>query len=259
MSEQWLDLSRSEAGVAYLRLLAPGRMPVISRASAQALADHLEALADDAQIRAVVLRGADAQFCAGGDIAAIADSFSDLEGRLGGIIDPLHRAVRTIRAMPQPVVASVAGAAAGAGFSLAMACDLVICAADARFVVGYPALGTSSDGGLSYTLTRRIGAQRAMDVLLLRGALGAAEAQALGLVARVVDPDSLAAQTEALATQLAQQPVQAVRAFKALLNQAETGSLAELLDAERAAFLGCAATADFRRRVDAFLSRSTRT
>jgi len=253
--DEYVGMERADNGVTTLTLRAGGRMPVVSLQSATALAEHFEALAQDAQTRVILLRGEGGHFCAGGDIAAIRDALPDPDRLLAPIIDQLHRGMRAIQRLPQPVVASVAGSAAGGGFSLAMACDLIVAAANARFVAGYPSLGTSSDGGLSYTLTRRVGAMRAMDILLVRGLLDAAEAQALGLVARVVEPAQLEAASADYAATLARQPPQVLREFKALIGQAEGHRLSEQLDAERAAFLRCAKTADFAGRVQRFLER----
>ncbi|HEY0974965.1 MAG TPA: enoyl-CoA hydratase-related protein [Solimonas sp.] len=247
-----VQISR-DGGVATLSL--QGRMPVISLALGRALADSLEALARDADTRVVVLRGEQQQFCAGGDIAAIRDAIADPDHLLAPIIDQLHRSVRAIQAMPQPVIASIAGAAAGGGLSLALGCDLIVCAADARFVVGYPALGTSSDGGLSYTLTRRVGSMRALDVMLGRGAFDAAQAETWGLVARVVAPETLAAETATYAAQLARHSPHVLREFKHLVGRGDAESLSAQLDAEKAAFLRCARTPEFAARVQAFLDR----
>lgn len=251
-TNEYVSVAQAD-GVATLTLR--GRMPVLSLASGAALADALEALRDDAQARVILLRGEGGHFCAGGDIAAIRDALPDPDRLLAPVIDQLHRCVRAIQSLPQPVIASVAGSAAGGGLSLALACDLLVAAANARFVAGYPALGTSSDGGLSYTLTRRVGTQRAMDLILVRGQFDAAEAQALGLAARVVDPAQLEAESAAYAATLARQAPQVLREFKALIGRAGNEQLSAQLDAERAAFLRCAKTEDFARRVNAFLDR----
>ncbi|PPE74169.1 enoyl-CoA hydratase [Solimonas fluminis] len=253
-SNDYVSIERAD-GVATLTLRAVGRMPVLSLASGNALADAAAALKDDREIRVVVLRGDNGQFCAGGDIAAIRDALPDPDRLLGPIIDGLHRTVRNLRALPQPVIASVAGSAAGGGMSLAVSCDLIVAASDARFVVGYGALGTSSDGGLSYTLPRRIGANRAMDVILARGLLDAATAHAWGLVARLAEPAALEQETAAYAALLARQPAQVLREFKQLLGDSAEPELSARLDAERAAFLRCAKTEDFSRRVNAFLEK----
>lgn len=250
-----VTVERAGNGVVTLTMRASGRMPVLSLESGRALGDVLEPLAADAAVRVVVLRGENGQFCAGGDIAAIRDALPDPDRLLGPIIDGLHRTVRNLRALSQPVIASVAGSAAGGGMSLAVACDLIVAASNARFVVGYPALGTSSDGGLSYTLARRIGANRAMDVILARGLLDAVTAEAWGLVARLAEPAALEQDTAAYAALLAKQPPQVLREFKQLLGDAAEPELSARLDAERAAFLRCAKTEDFAKRVNAFLEK----
>ncbi len=250
-----VTIQRASNGITTVSLRAEGRMPVISLASGTALAEAFEALASDGDTRVVVLQGDKGHFCAGGDIVAMREALDDPDRLLGAIMDQFHRCVRAMHALPQPVVASVAGAAAGGGLSLALACDLIVCAADARFIVGYPALGTSSDGGLSHTLARRVGSMRALDIILTRSALTADEALALGLVARVTEPAALSDATMAYAERLAQHPTQALREFKQLLLRVEDQTLAAQLDAEKAAFLRCARTQDFRDRVIAFLDK----
>ena len=131
--------------------------------------------------------------------------------------------------------------------------DQLIVATNARFVVAYPALGTSSDGGLSHFLSKRLGAVKALEIVLGSGAINAAEAQALGLVVRVVEDGSLDAETIAYAAKIAQLAPQSVREFKRLIGGAEDHGLEAQLDREREAFLRCARTEDFRNRVGAFL------
>jgi len=153
------------------------------------------------------------------------------------------------------VIGSVYGAAAGGGFSLALACDQLIVASNARFVVAYPALGTSSDGGLSHFLSKRLGAAKALEIVLGSGAINAAEALALGLVVKVVEDASLDAETAAYAAKFAQLAPQSVREFKRLISGAEDDGLEVQLEREREAFLRCARTEDFRKRVSAFLQK----
>src|SRR5262249_39914825 len=146
------------------------------------------------------------------------------------------------------------GAAAGGGFSLALACDQLVAGRGARFVTAYPALGTSSDGGLSWYLAKRLGAMRALEIAL-GGALSAEQARALGPVGRGVGDAQLEAETLAYARHIAQMAPQSVRAFKRLINAAEDAEFEAQLARERENFLGCARTQDFRDRVTAFLNK----
>lgn len=250
-----VQLTTAEPGIVTITLRSPGKITVAGLQECRALHATLQQLAADPTLRAVVLHGAGKAFCAGGDVAAIHEGIADPAGRIGPQIEALHDAVRAIRELPVPVIASVRGAAAGGGFSLAMACDLIVAADTARFVVAYPALGTSSDGGLSQVLATRLGPQRALDLLLLRGALTAAEAQGLGLVARVVADAALETEVAACAAELAAQGPQAVREFKRLVQATDLPAFRAHLELEKAAFLRCAGTPDFAQRVAGFLQR----
>lgn len=250
-----LTLESSADGIYTLTLDAPKRVNAVDIPMVQALNAALARVHAAPQARVLVLRSSSRSFCAGGDISAIRDSLSDPERLLGPLIEQFHDAILAFRRLPVPVIGSVRGAAAGGGYSLAMACDLIVASDNARFVAGYPALGTSSDGGLSHFLMRRLGSMRAMDALLLRSTLSAADAQSLGLVARVVADAQLDEQTQQAAAQMAAQAPQAVREFKALLNGSEDAALAAQLKLEKQAFLRCAKTEDFRQRVEAFLAR----
>jgi len=128
------------------------------------------------EYRAVVLRATGRIFSAGGNLVQILDGLQRSDGFLGALISALNAVILALRRLPIPVIASVQGAAAGAGFSLAMACDLVVASRSARFVVGYGKLGTSTDGGLSFHLARRLGAARALQLLLVKDLLNAEEA-----------------------------------------------------------------------------------
>lgn len=249
-----IALTRDGQGIYTLTMGQPGKATVVTEASCQAMSRALRQVGEDHEARVLVLRSAGKSFNAGGDISAISGTLVDSDRLLGAIIDAFHEAILLLRRLPVPVIGSVHGAAAGGGFSLALACDLLVAGRSARFVAAYPALGTSSDGGLSHYLTRRLGAMKALEIVF-GGPLGAVEAQVLGLVAKVVEDEQLEAETQAYARQIAQTAPQSVRAFKALIGAAEDGELEAQLKRERAAFLGCARTEDFRNRVQAFLQK----
>lgn len=249
-----IALSPNEQGIYILTMGQPGKATVVTEASCQAMSRALRQVGEDPAARVLVLRSAGKGFNAGGDISAISGTLVDSDRLLGAIIDAFHESILLLRRLPVPVIGSVHGAAAGGGFSLALACDLLVAGKSARFVAAYPALGTSSDGGLSHYLTRRLGAMKALEIVL-GGPFGAAEAQALGLVAKVVEDEQLEAETQAYARHIAQAAPQSVRAFKHLVCAAEDAELEAQLKRERAAFLGCARTGDFRNRVQAFLQK----
>lgn len=211
---------------------------------------------DSGRYRAVILQATGKIFSAGGNLVQILDGVEKSDGSLESLIDALHTVILSIRRLPIPVIASVQGAAAGAGFSLAMACDLVVASRAARFVVGYAKLGTSSDGGLSFHLARRLGPARALQILLGSGSLSADEASALGLVQCVTDPSSLEGDTLALARAVMESPESAVREFKSLVGGASESGLEQHLEQEKQAFLRCALTKEFRQRVADFVGRS---
>jgi 2-(1,2-epoxy-1,2-dihydrophenyl)acetyl-CoA isomerase len=153
------------------------------------------------------------------------------------------------------VIASVHNSAAGGGFSLALACDFVVATQSARFVIAYPKLATSTDGGLSFFLTRRLGTARALDILLLRDQIDASEAHALGLVNRLAADDALAEETQAVARRLAQLPPQSVREIKGLVAALGDAALREQLAAERVAFMRNAALPEMAQCLLAFLDK----
>lgn len=222
----------------------------------------LRALGDveaNEKYRAVVLQATGRIFSAGGNLVQILDGLQRADGFLETLISALNAVILKLRRLPIPVIASVQGAAAGAGFSLAMACDLVVASHSARFVVGYGKLGTSTDGGLSFHLARRLGAARALQLLLVKDSLTAEEASSLGLVQDVADPASLEEATFAMARHLADLPSSAVSEMKSLVGKASENGLEQHLEDEKQAFLRCASTEAFYQRVAAFVGRSDST
>jgi 2-(1,2-epoxy-1,2-dihydrophenyl)acetyl-CoA isomerase len=215
-------------------------------------------IADRKKHRAVILRASGKAFSAGGDLAQIFSAIENSDdGYLEELITTFHSSVLAIRRLAVPVVASVHGAAAGAGFSLAMACDLSIASDNARFVVGYPKLGTSTDGGLSYQLTRRLGAARAIDLLLHKDSLTAEEALSMGLVQRVCAPDSLDDAAMASAKKIAALPPAGVREIKSLVSRLADADFEAHLIREKEAFVRCSETVEFRETISHFASQTT--
>ena len=242
-----------DGGVAVLELNRPQALNALDVPTARAFHAAVQALAGDATVRAVVVRGAGRAFGVGGDLAAM--HAGDAAAVALQLIEPLHAAVLLLQAMDAPVLASLHGAVAGGSMSLAMACDLAIAADDARFNLAYVGIGASCDLSGSWHLPRLVGLRRALEIALLPDAVDAAEAQRIGLVNRVVPRAELEAATLALARRLADGPTRAHGRLKRLLRGALQNPLPAQLDAERDAFVASTGTADFREGLDAFFAK----
>ena len=253
------DLLESvDDGVATLTMNRPERRNALSPAMLEALLEALPRLAADAEIGVVVLTGTEPAFCAGGDVKAMAEGREFAAGSLEEKAELLRRAMETSRwlhEMPKPTIAMVRGAAAGAGLSLALACDMRIAAASARFTTGFARVGYSGDFGGSYFLTRLVGTAKARELYFTAEMVDAAAALGLGLVNRVVADDKLEAETRALAQSLARGPRIAYRYIKRNMNAAESGTLKELLDLEAWHHTRCGATEDHREATQAFVEK----
>jgi len=248
-------LDIDSAGIATLTLNRPQQFNTIDIASMHHLTTLLADIDSNPAVRAVILRGEGKTFSGGGDIRSMHEHLDELPRFIGEIVDQFHAAIIALRRLSVPVIASVHGSAAGGGFSLALACDLVVATQSARFVIAYPKLATSTDGGLSFFLTRRLGTARALDILLLRNEIGAAEAHTLGLINRLTEDDQLAEQTLAVAQQLVALPAQSVREIKRLVSGLGDAALHEQLAAERAAFMRCSKEPELAARLSAFLTK----
>ena len=245
-------------GVAVLTLNRPDRLNAMSHAMLDALEEALPRLADDGSVGVVVLTGAGRGFCAGGDVRAMAEGSemagATLEERAPGLRARMEVS-RWLHEMPKPTIAMVRGAAAGAGLSLALACDLRIAGDTARFGTAFARVGYSGDFGGSYFLTRLVGTAKARELYFTADLLDAQQALALGLVNRVIPDARLEEETMALATRLAQGPRIAYRYMKRNLNAAETGSLTELMDLEAWHHTRCGMTEDHREAAKAFVEK----
>lgn len=217
------------------------------RAFAAALRD-----ARDGGVRAVVITGAGRGFCVGQDLTEFREAPGDIGSRLR---DNYHPNIRAIRALEKPVIAAVNGAAAGAGMSLACACDLRIAADSASFVPAFINIGLIPDSGGSYFVTRILGPARAFEWLASGKRLTAVEAHAWGLVSEVVELDALATRAAELAGRLAELPTRGVGMTKRLLDHAVTASLDEQLEREAQLQAAATQTEDFKEGVAAFLEK----
>ena len=248
-----LDIDDS---VATITLNRPDSLNAINHVLAKDLREAALEAEMNSQVRCLVVRGSGPAFMAGGDIRAFKERVGEnLDRYMADVTHDLHDAIMAFRRMPKPVIASVHGAAAGAGFSLAMSCDMVIATEDAVFTLAYSVIGASPDGSSTYSLPRLIGYHRAMELMLLSDRFGVEKAQELGLINFVVPKDKLKVETDKLATRLSKGPTFAFGRAKALLGQSLERGIGDQLDAEAQNIMECSRTADFAEGIDAFLNK----
>jgi 2-(1,2-epoxy-1,2-dihydrophenyl)acetyl-CoA isomerase len=242
-----IELRRPAAGNALDTAMKDGLLAAVERASA-----------DGEGVRAVLLAAQGGTFCVGQDLKEHARAVAE---RPAAAFDTIHRhynpLVKALSALPQPVVAAVEGACAGAGLGLALAADLRVAAETARFATAFAGVGLAPDTGVSRALARLVGPSRAAGLLLLGDRFSAEEAARWGLVHRVVAEGRARAEGLALARRLATGPTAAFKETKALLATADAADLEAALEREAAAQRRLGATADHRAAVKAFLARET--
>ncbi len=217
-----------DGAIATITLDRPESLNALNGAMRCELRAALKVAARDDAVRAVVITGAGRGFCSGADLRG---GSAEREFRRV-LLDEYNPLVRAIRDLPKPVIAAVNGVAAGAGASLALACDLVFAAEGARFIQAFVRIGLVPDSGSTRTLVRTLGRHRAAELIFGGEPLSAAEAHAAGLVARVVPADQLAEAVQAEARRLAAALTRAIGYAKRLINHAEDASLAESLALE---------------------------
>ena len=218
-------------------------------------------LADRAPLRALILTGDGPAFCSGGDIntfrKGVESDEIDLPSEVRRGAEALHQAIVDLRRIPYPVIAAINGAAAGAGFSLALACDIRISSSKAFFAPAYGRLGASPDGGMTYFLPRIVGPSKALELLLEDPNLKPAEAKELGLVSEVVEPDELMPAAKAKAEELAKKAPHYVKMAKLLVGVSIENCITEHLQLERHGIADSMATEDLRNGVEVFFSGGT--
>jgi 2-(1,2-epoxy-1,2-dihydrophenyl)acetyl-CoA isomerase len=249
MSNKAVTVTRDGA-VATITLNRPEVFNALNRDLVDALAAALRELAADSAVRCLVLTGSGKAFCAGGDL-----------GYLRGLADPgeFRRFIQDAGAitaalmnLEKPVIAMVNGVAAGAGFNLALACDIVIAARSARFAQSFAKVGLVPDCGGLYLLPRVVGIHKAKELMFTADTLDGAAALGLGIVNRLVDDGDLAAETDAFAAKLTAGPSVALGGMKRVLSRTFDLDLAAVLDREADLQTICAATADYAEGVAAF-------
>ena len=247
-----------DGDVATLTLNRPKAFNAMSPEMIDELTTAFAYFADLAPIRALIITGTGAAFCAGGDInwfkkgMEISADFVSAGVRRGA--ENLHAAIVDLRRIEVPVIAAVNGPAAGAGFSLALACELRIAAETAFFAPGYGRIGASPDGGMTYFLPRVVGPSKALELLLEDPDLKAPAALELGLVSEVVPVDDLMDRARERAAKLAKLAPHYVKMAKRLVGVSLENSITEHLQLERHGIADSMATEDARIGVTAFFS-----
>lgn len=241
--------------VATVTLDRPDAMNSLTVEMKTGLLEALTDAASDAGVRAVLLTGSGRAFCAGQDLQEHATNLEAGRGLAGTVRLHYNPVVELLTTMDKPVVAAVNGVAAGAGASLAFACDLRVASDRAKFAMAFAGIGLAPDSGASWTLQRLVGPGRAAEMLLLGEVVDAARALELGLVNRVVPGDELGKAARELAVRLAQGPTAAFAATRRALRHAATHSLSESLELEAVLQDECAATEDHLAATRAFLAK----
>jgi len=245
---------QKEEAVATITLNKPDKLNSIDPQLISEVTSVMGEMGKDEQVRAVILTGAGRAFCAGGDVQTL---LADAEGP----IDMSQRAqngaamVSAMRSLPKPLIAAVNGPAVGGGCILALACDIIIAAEEAKFGSGFVLLGLHPDSGGIYLLTRLVGVARASELIFTGKIIDAQEAERIGLVNHVVPASELMTTVKELANRLAQGPTKAIGLTKATMHQQLTMDMASALELEARSAGLCLATEDANEGIRAFLEK----
>ena len=238
-----------------ITLNRPDKLNCLNRSMHLALRAALQQAHDQAA-RAVLITGAGRGFCAGQDLGdrrpGTSDWPPDLQQTLNDYFNPN---IKLITSLPAPVICAVNGVAAGAGMSIALACDMALAADSASFIQSFSKIGLVPDAGSSWILPRRVGMARAMGLALTATPLSAADAEAWGLIWKRYEDDALLQAARAMAEQLASGPTAAFASTKMLMQRAATADIETQLDHEARAQKLCATSTDYTEGVQAFLDK----
>ncbi|NWG71065.1 MAG: 2-(1,2-epoxy-1,2-dihydrophenyl)acetyl-CoA isomerase [Parvularculaceae bacterium] len=245
-----------DLGVARLTLDRPDRLNSFTAQMHDEIARALDLVEGSANIRVLTITGAGRGFCAGQDLSDRAVSPGGAAVDLGESVEKRYNPlIRRLTSLPVPVVAAVNGVAAGAGASLAFACDIVLAAKSAKFIMSFANIGLVPDSGGSWALPRLAGQARALGLALTGDPLPAETAADWGLIWRCVEDDKLVAETDALAAKFASAPTRGLAETKKLIRGAFARPLDEQLDLERDRMRELGRSDDYREGVDAFLAK----
>ena len=256
MAEELLE-TLDDDGVLSLVLNRPAAKNAMNQAMLDALLAALHRATTDPKVRCVLLTGAGGAFCAGGDVKAFAAGAGQersLEEKAAALRGRME-AARLLHEMSKPAVAAIEGAVAGAGLSLAMACDLRIAGKSAKLTTAFAKVGLSGDFGGTFFITKILGTAKARELYLLSPVLSGEQAADVGLVTRAVPDADVQTEARALAKSLAQGPTVTLGYIKKNLNLAEDATLETVLDAEALHHSRCAETADHKEASKAFVEK----
>jgi 2-(1,2-epoxy-1,2-dihydrophenyl)acetyl-CoA isomerase len=244
-------------GIATLTLNRPDRLNALGGTLREDLLDAITRTSADPEVRVMVITGAGKGFCAGGDVKAMNEANEGKRERpLGEKIAPSRdRTLLAMREAPQPIIAAINGAAAGAGMNLALGCDLRIASTAAKFSQAFVKRGLHPDWGGTYFLPRTVGMAKACELIFTGDVIDAAEALRLGLVSRVVAPEELLPTAHELARRIAAGPPVAIRLAKRNLYRNAEGTLRSALEFETFAQNVCYETEDAREGIRAFVEK----
>jgi 2-(1,2-epoxy-1,2-dihydrophenyl)acetyl-CoA isomerase len=256
MSQNEMVLQQLDSGLLTIIMNRPDRRNALNPDMTRGLVDAARRAAEDHEVRAVLLKGAGGTFCVGGDVKSMAEGRAPLgfEAKMANLRRGMEVS-RILHQMPKPVVAQLDGAAAGAGLSIALSCDMRIASASCKITTAFAKVGLSGDYGGTYFLTQMLGAAKARELYLMSPVLSATEAYNLGMVTKVVPDADIDAEAHDLAMSLAQGPSVTLGYIKRNINNAETMSLEACFDAEAIHHSRAGDTADHKEAAKAFVEK----
>ena len=260
MSANEMVLQSLDKGLLTITMNRPDRRNALHPDMTRGLVEAARRAAEDHEVRAVLLKGAGGTFCVGGDVKSMAEGRAVLsfEAKMANLRRGMEVS-RILHEMPKPVVAQLDGAAAGAGLSIALSCDLRVASESCKITTAFAKVGFSGDYGGTYFLTRMLGSAKARELYLLSPVLTASQALALGMVTKVVPDNEIDAAARELAASLAEGPSIALGYIKRNLNLAEQLPLEAVLDAEAMHHIRCTATDDHKEAATAFVEKRVAT
>jgi 2-(1,2-epoxy-1,2-dihydrophenyl)acetyl-CoA isomerase len=249
-------LQKLDGGLLTITMNRPERKNALNPDMVRGLVEAARRAADDPEVRAVLFKGAGGSFCVGGDVKSMAEGRTPLpfETKLANLRRGMEVS-RILHQMSKPVVAQLDGAAAGAGLSMALSCDLRIASESCKITTAFAKVGFSGDYGGTYFLTQLIGSARARELYLMSPVLSAKEAQAIGMVTKVVPDAEIDAAARELALSLARGPSIALGYIKRNINNAEHLPLEDCFDGEAIHHIRCGDTEDHREAAKAFVEK----